>query len=568
MNAATLETDRSVLLPVPIIPTARWAVGIGMLLIVGAALLVALAGTEHLVNWGGWTLTLRFLSAAFSPAHDAEILKLASTSALTTVAYALCGSALSLLLGAAGGVFASETWWELFGTRFRLPQKYFAALGRGVRLVLAVPRGVHELVWGLFFINVLGLDPLVAVLAIGLPFGAITAKVFAETIDEVPRRTALCFRTAGASTATAFAYGIFPRAYPLLLSYALYRLECALRSAAILGLIGAGGLGYQIMLSLQSLRYNEVWTFLYALMLLVALTDYGNARITLALRSRSATTTDELRQQTRQVMIAGLVVALGVVGSYVYLSLDVGKVLGAPRLQLLRDVIAEAIPPRFVRGDLVNVAVLSIQTLVMSIVAIAMAAVPAIAVSWFASTSLFEIAAGDGRSTPRVARTVLRAATTVVRGFLIGIRGVSDGIWVLLVLFIFFPGTFAGAVALAIYNFGVIGRILSQVNESADKKPFCSLRAQGASFGSALLYGLLPQMLPKYLSYILYRWEVCVRATVVVGIAGAGGLGKRLEEQLAGFDYRGVAATLVFFVALTIVVDTVSTAGRRALREA
>jgi phosphonate transport system permease protein len=136
---------------------------------------------------------------------------------------------------------------------------------------------------------------------------------------------------------------------------------------------------------------------------------------------------------------------------------------------------------------------------------------------------------------------------------------------VLLVLFIFFPGMFAGAVALAIYNFGVIGRILSQANESAEKRSFCVLRSQGASFASALCYGLIPVMLPKYLAYILYRWEVCLRATVVVGIAGAGGLGARLEQQLASFDYRGVTATLIFFVALSIVVDILSTNGRRAL---
>jgi phosphonate transport system permease protein len=71
---------------------------------------------------------------------------------------------------------------------------------------------------------------------------------------------------------------------------------------------------------------------------------------------------------------------------------------------------------------------------------------------------------------------------------------------------------------------------------------------------------------PKYLAYVLYRWEVCVRATVVVGIVGAGGLGRRLEEQLASFDYRGVVTTLAFFVALTVVVDAISRAGRSALR--
>jgi phosphonate transport system permease protein len=433
-------------------------------------------------------------------------------------------------------------------------------------LLIAVPRGIHELVWGLFFINVLGLDPLVAVLAIGIPFGAITAKVFAEIIDEIPRRTAVCFRSAGASTTVAFSYGIAPRALPFVLAYALYRVECAIRSAAVLGLIGAGGLGYQVMLSLQSLRYEQVWTFLYALMLLVALTDWGNSRLTAALRTRSASTPTELMRQTRSLVLAALVVTLGMLWAYQYLTLDVAKVFARPRVEMLRDVLRAALPPRIMRREFSGLAVLSAETMVMSIAAIAMASVPAIGVSLLSSMSLFKITRGVERNSRQVRGLVTRAVTTTLRTALVGIRALSDGIWVLLALLIFFPGMFAGAFALAAYNFGVIGRILTQVNESADKRPFCALRAQGASFGSAILYGFIPSMLPQYLAYILYRWEVCVRATVVVGIVGAGGLGRRLEEQLASFDYRGVTGTLTFFVALTIIADVLSASGRRALR--
>ncbi len=569
MNAVTTHpVHRPLLSPAPVIPTVRWLIASGVALLVAAAFGLALWGTKDVVNWGGWALTWRFIRAAVTPAHDAAILDLAATSTLTTIAFALCGSAVSLALGAVGGVLASEAWWEVVGARLGTKRVHFAWLSRAVRLTLSIPRGIHELIWGLLFINVLGLDPLVAVLAIGLPFGAITAKVFAETLDETPRRAALCLRASGASAPAAFAYGILAKSLPFLLSYALYRLECAIRSAAVLGLVGAGGLGYQIMLSLQSLRYEQVWTFLYALMLLVALTDWGNSRVTLALRSRSARTAAELVQQTRQVTLACVVVALGVVGSYLYLSLDVGRLFEAPRLARLQEVFSTAMPPRIERGDLSNLATLSTQTLVMSIVAIAMAAVPAVVVSWISSMSLFEITRGCEKCSRRPRNFAARAFTTATRTALIAIRGLSDGIWVLLALFIFFPGTFAGAAALALYNFGVIGRILTQANESADKKMFSILRAQGASFGGAILYGLLPAMLPKYLAYILYRWEVCLRATVVVGIAGAGGLGRRLEQQLASFDYRGVAATLLFFIALTMVVDAVSSSSRRALREA
>ncbi|HUP26946.1 MAG TPA: phosphate ABC transporter permease, partial [Chloroflexia bacterium] len=70
----------------------------------------------------------------------------------------------------------------------------------------------------------------------------------------------------------------------------------------------------------------------------------------------------------------------------------------------------------------------------------------------------------------------------------------------------------------------------------------------------------------KNLAYILYRWEVCIRATVVVGLVGAGGLGRLLADQLSSFDYRSVVTSLLFYVGLTFLVDMVSSVVRRTLR--
>jgi phosphonate transport system permease protein len=80
------------------------------------------------------------------------------------------------------------------------------------------------------------------------------------------------------------------------------------------------------------------------------------------------------------------------------------------------------------------------------------------------------------------------------------------------------------------------------------------------------LYGVLPLSLPRFLAYDLYRWEVCMRETVIVGLVGAGGLGRLLTEQLSSFDYRGMVMTLSAFLLLTFLVDWVSGVVRRSLR--
>ncbi len=541
---------------------ACWASIAATMGIVAAALASVTSG-EHLVNWGGWSLTWRFLQSALHPSMDVDLLRLTVVSTLATFAFALCGCVLSVVIGAIGGVLASEAWWHVVFARSARGARWPS---RAFRAAFSVPRGIHEVVWGLLLINVLGLDPLVAVFAIGIPFGAVTAKVFAEMLDETPRSPALRLRASGASAAVAFGYGVLPRAIPLLVSYTLYRFECAIRAAAILGLVGAGGLGYQIMLSLQSLRYEQVWTFLYALMVLIGVTEWGSSRLTGSLRGHSAASSVQLNSQMRSVGLAVAIAALLAIASCWYLNLDLTKPFEPVRLEMLWRTLAESLPPRVRAGDLVELVRLAFETLAMSIVAIAFAGGLAIVVSWVATPVLLS-SARVGLARPHSVRGGLSAALAhTIRGALICARALSDGIWALLVLFMLFPGPFAGAVALGAYNFSVLGRLLANVNETANLRHYWALRAQGASMGRAILYGLLPVTFPKYVAYILYRWEVCIRATVVVGIVGAGGLGFRLEQQLASFDYRGVTATLIFYVLLTFVADAVSSCARRALR--
>lgn len=142
-----------------------------------------------------------------------------------------------------------------------------------VRFLLGFFRAIHELVWALLFVTALGLSPLAAVLALALPYAGILGRILADMLSDVPERPLAALRAAGASEWTVLLYGRLPHALPNMVSYALYRYECGIRSAAILSFVGLGGLGYQIQISLDDLRYNEVWTFVYCLVLLAVLVD-------------------------------------------------------------------------------------------------------------------------------------------------------------------------------------------------------------------------------------------------------------------------------------------------------
>jgi phosphonate transport system permease protein len=107
---------------------------------------------------------------------------------------------------------------------------------------------------------------------------------------------------------------------------------------------------------------------------------------------------------------------------------------------------------------------------------------------------------------------------------------------------------------------------MAEVVENQDERPLRALKAQGAAKPQVFLYGVLPATMPRFLSYSLYRWEIAIRATFIVGLVGAGGIGRLLTEQLSRFDYRSVIVTIMAYIALTFLVDLVSASVRKGIR--
>ena len=143
--------------------------------------------TGEMVNWGGLPQVSQFVAASLQPDLSSDFLRVMGRAAGVTLAYAIVGSGLSIALGLVGGVVSSRIWWQILFPPGRVGHR----LGRGLWLctrgLLAFPRAIHELIWGLMLLQLFGLDPLVAVGAIAIPFGAIVAKVFSEILDETPR---------------------------------------------------------------------------------------------------------------------------------------------------------------------------------------------------------------------------------------------------------------------------------------------------------------------------------------------------------------------------------------------
>jgi phosphonate transport system permease protein len=213
-----------------------------------------------------------FLSDFLRPAHSLEFLAMVLRETWITVAIATAGLALALLGAIPATLLVSERLSiSRLGTgRVRWPA---ALLRQGVRWVLVLLRSVPELVWALLFVRVVGLGPTAGVLAIALTYCGMLAKVYAEILESSDFHATDSLLANGAGRLPALLYGALPDAAAELVSYTIYRWECAIRGSAIMGFVGAGGLGQRMDESTKMMAGGEVATMLLMFVLLVAAAD-------------------------------------------------------------------------------------------------------------------------------------------------------------------------------------------------------------------------------------------------------------------------------------------------------
>ncbi len=221
--------------------------------------------TDRIVNTGGGSALLDLLRTLFNPELSPSFLEIALEATWITLAYSVAGTTLAIAIGLPLGVLASGALVKAASNKRNMMV--------GTRVFLAVIRSIHELIWAWFFVVAIGLSPMAGIMGLAIPYGGILGRIYADILNDVREEPLRALRTSGASEWKVLVYGRLPIALPDMLSYTLYRFECAIRAAAILGFVGIKGLGFQIQLSLDDLLFDEVWTLLFFLIGLVVLVD-------------------------------------------------------------------------------------------------------------------------------------------------------------------------------------------------------------------------------------------------------------------------------------------------------
>ena len=483
-------------------------------LLPGLALLPVLVVVLLDLHGGGWAVLGEALRSIVQPSLDPVLIASLLEGAQVTLLTALLAWCASCIAGTFIGIVCSDTFWSLLGAPTRI--------ARVIRVPLALLRSIHELIWGLLLLQLLGLSFWVAGLAIAIPYSAYMARLVRDLIDTRPSPPWRALISSGAPAISAVLTAITPSMAPELVQQMGQRLDCALRSAVMLGVFGLGGLGTDLMLSLQSLRFREVSSGLWLLAGLMVIVETG---------------TRQMRQ--RLGALPGLLIA-GLPISVVWakeLSLDLSwphwnPLPISPTLSSVLEAMTQANWAELIGATLVITAWAS---------AIAIAGPPLLLLIWPSRL---------GRHAQRFTWRLCRICPVPLTA--------------LLMLLLVKPSLAVAAAALGLHHAGVTGRILLDAVDQRHNVSSSGHLVAGGSQRTAMLYGPLAQLSRNYLAVGAQRSEVILRDTAVVGLVGGAGLGWELMEALSSFYWDLVIALLITYAVITMAGELLTDHWQRA----
>ena len=230
-------------------------------------------------------------------------------------------------------------------------------------------------------------------------------------------------------------------------------------------------------------------------------------------------------------------------------------------MEVLGNFLIQFFPPKLDIEFLKVVWTATIETLAIATAGVTLAIAVAVPLSLVISSSLSISRIGPASHSlyPKLIRYAARL-------FMLLLRGIPEIVWALLLVRVFGLGPTAGVLAIGITYGGMLSKVYSEILESGNTLPAKALLVSGSGRIAAFLYGLIPGTAQELASYTVYRWECAVRASVVAGFVGAGGLGQLMDQSMKMLNGGEVSTILIVFFLLVILADYISLFIREQLR--
>ena len=510
-----------------------------------------------------------FLSGLFPPDVSPNFLRTVLWAVVQTMATALAGTLLSILLALPLGMLGTATLWRrgilVSAETGGLQYQAGAVASRLSRALLGFVRAVPDLVWALLFVAAVGLGPLAGTLALTVAYSGMLGRVYADVFEHVNPQPLEALQSTGATRLQIFLRGVWPQALPHLVAYSLYSFECCVRAAAVLGFVGAGGIGYEISVSMRLFEYGQVLTFLLVLIALLAATDAASRSLrgllvnsdkgAREIRARMKSAVSMPFQRSSWKFAASVIVLLLLATSFPMAGFTPEALGPAGIAARLAGFLRHMLPPdlswTFVnslgRALLQTIAISLMGTLIGLVLAVVLA-VPATSTLAFLPSD----SPGRVRVVDRALRWLLFCSARLMLNIL---RSIPELVWVLICILAVGVGPFAGTIALGLHTSGVLGKLYAETMEEVPIHPVEALCSLGARPLQILLWAIWPQARPLLTSYTVLRWEMNLRASTILGLVGGGGLGQAIYNNVQLGFYTRLSTLILLIYALVLITD-------------
>jgi phosphonate transport system permease protein len=429
-----------------------------------------------------------------------------------------------------------------------------AVLWRLSRLVLCLIRALPELVWALVFVSALGLGAPPGVLAMAIVSVGFMARFYAESLEVVDPGVTEAIEAHGAGWVQVRLHGMFPQAMPDMVGTSLYLLDHNLRAATLLGLVGAGGIGYDMIVSLKLFRFDRLSLIILAIYAMIFVLDRVSDRIRRRIiecrPSQRTTGRTTGRYGNRPAPFVRLVYTLLVLGATAAIAWDLGL-----RPALLNSMVSDMgqYLSRYLHPDF------SQWTKYMALLG------QTLGIAAWGTALSFLI---SFCSAPLAARNFAPWSPLyhVVRHGQTFFRAMPDLLLALIFVSAIGLGPMPGIMALALHTSGFLGKFFAENLERVDTGNCEALRSSGAGYMQVLFYAGWPGTVRETIGYTLYIFDRNVRMAMVLGLVGAGGIGRTLHDALRVFKYDQASAIIILVLLTIFSIDLLSNWLRRKVQ--
>jgi len=432
-------------------------------------------------------------------------------------------------------------WGTLLGILISIPLGIFAAKNISPNAVLYntskelvnLLRAVPDIIYAIIFVTAVGIGPVAGIIALMFASAGLLGKFYAEAIESIDPKPVEAIEATGSHKLGVIRHAVFPQVFPLFMGYNFYVLDHNIRAAMALGLVGAGGLGIELFTQMRSFNYQKVSAIIIVMSIIITAID----RVSAYLRKGITEGTLFKANKFRDYVFMAVVAAMAFI-SISFVPVNIKELVnGLPRIG---EFLSNMFPPDIT--DIARYIQLMFETL-------------AIGISGTFFAIIISIPLGILTARNIIHNSFISNTAREITNFL---RSIPDLVFALVFVAAVGLGPFAGVLALALHTAGFLGKFYAEAIENIDEKPVEAIESTGARFMQKIIHAVFPQILPFFNSYNLYILDRNIRASTVLGVVGAGGIGFELIMSIRVFEYQRTATLIIVLLITIMSVDRLS----------